>query len=240
MHFKSLLHVRDHAKVRGRAHHLLEYIAQHVNMHSGEAFDLSVERLADRLEVTPQWVRQLRTRLVETGELIVKLTHGRHPNVYVIPYERCHACQGGNPKVEFPVDIIPVEINPKVDAPQPDTQPETPPAPTRNSPPANPKLGEPFEALLERIELQKDFKELKEKKEGVTRNTLERWVDKPETKNPYWCEAHGFCHGERLNDHLPGCWLKRYDPAVEPRWTWYESPTDDTALAKTSFTLVGN
>ena len=31
MDFKSLLHVRDHAKVQGTAHHLLEYIALHVN-----------------------------------------------------------------------------------------------------------------------------------------------------------------------------------------------------------------
>jgi hypothetical protein len=35
MHFKSLLHVRDHAKVVGTAHHLLEYIAIHTNMHTG-------------------------------------------------------------------------------------------------------------------------------------------------------------------------------------------------------------
>jgi hypothetical protein len=122
MHFKSLLHVRDHSKTKGRAHHLLEYIAQYVNMHTGEAFNLSVERLADRLDVTPQWVRQLRTRLVETGELIVKQSRGRHPNVYIIPYERCPACQGGNPKVELPVDTIPDESNPQVDAPQPETQ----------------------------------------------------------------------------------------------------------------------
>jgi hypothetical protein len=27
MHFKSLLHVRDHTKVVGTAHHLLEFIA---------------------------------------------------------------------------------------------------------------------------------------------------------------------------------------------------------------------
>jgi hypothetical protein len=55
MHFNSLLHVRDHAKVRGTAHHLLAYIALHVNRHTREAFELSVDRLAHRLEVTPQW-----------------------------------------------------------------------------------------------------------------------------------------------------------------------------------------
>jgi hypothetical protein len=205
MHFKSLLHVRDHSKAKGRAHHLLEYIAQHVNRHTGEAFDLSVERLANRLDVTPQWVRQLRTRLVETGELIVRQSRGRHPNVYVIPYERCSACQGGNPKVEFRV-----EINPQVDAPQPESQPETLATPTRNSGHPNPKLGKIFETLLERIAPQKDFKEEKEKKEGPTRNSMERWLeDKPEQHSPYWCEAHGFSHSERLSDHRPDCARER-------------------------------
>jgi hypothetical protein len=210
MHFKSLLHVRDHSKAKGRAHHLLEYIAQHVNRHTGEAFDLSVERLADRLDVTPQWVRQLRTRLVETGELIVKQSRGRHPNVYVIPYERCPACQGGNPKVELPVDNIPDEINPQVDVPQPETQPETFTPPTRNSEAPNPKLKEPFASVLARIGLRKDlFKEEKEKKEGATRKSMEGWWDKPERRSPYWCEAHGYCHSERLSDHRPGCAYER-------------------------------
>jgi hypothetical protein len=204
MHFKSLLHVRDHAKVRGRAHHLLEYIAQHVNMHTGEAFNLSVERLADRLDVTPQWVRQLRTRLVETGELIVKQSRGRHCNVYVIPYERCPACQGINPKVDLPVDPIPDESNPQVE----DLQPESLEASTRNFCPPNPKLAEYLKAVLERIELRKDsFKEGKEKKEGATRMSIEGRGDKPERRSPFWCEAHGFCHSERLDDHHPACVL---------------------------------
>lgn len=203
MHFKSLLHVRDHAKVRGRAHHLLEYIAQHVNRHTGEAFDLSVERLADRIEVTPQWVRQLRTRLVETGELIVKQSRGRHPNVYIIPYERCPACRGDNPKVELPVESIPDDSNPQVDAPQPESLPVS----TRNSEPLNPKLGEAFETLLERIEARKDFKEKEERKEGATRKSIEGWLEKLASKRCGWggcehpvcphevnfCARHAFC-----------------------------------------------
>ena len=32
---------------------------------------------------------------------------------------------------------------------------------------------------------------------------------KPETNNPFWCEAHGFSHSERLSDHRPDCWLLR-------------------------------
>ena len=91
MHFKSILHVRDHSKATGTAHHLLSTIANHVNMHTGEAFGPSVERLAERLDITPQWVRQLRARLVAEGELMLKPSRGRHPNVYIIPYERCPA-----------------------------------------------------------------------------------------------------------------------------------------------------
>jgi hypothetical protein len=209
MHFKSLLHVRDHSKAKGRAHHLLEYIAQHVNRHTGEAFDLSVERLADRLDVTPQWVRQLRTRLVETGELIVRQSRGRHCNVYVIPYERCPACQGANPKAELRVDFIPDDTNPKVETSQPASQPETLATPTRNYEAANPKLWEAIDILLARIEQWKEYKEEKEKKEGPTRKSMERWEDKAERRSPFWCEVHGFCHSERLPDSLPDCARER-------------------------------
>jgi hypothetical protein len=205
MHFKSLLHVRDHSKATGRAHHLLQHIAQHVNMHTGEAFGPSVERLADRLDVTPQWVRQLRARLVAEGELILKPSRGRHPNVYIIPYERCPACQGINPKVELPVESIPDETNPQVE----DLQPETFTPSTRNSEPPNPKLREPCAAVPQRIEVRKDsFKDVKERKESATRKLIEIWLDKPERLSPFWCEAHGFCHSERVPDQHPDCRLE--------------------------------
>jgi hypothetical protein len=217
MHFKSQLHVRDHSKAKGRAHHLLQTIAQHVNRHTGEAFGPSVERLADRLDITPQWVRQLRARLVAEGELIFKQSRGRHPNVYIIPYERCPACQGLNPKVEdLPPDTQPetctpptrnaCPANPKVAAPQP----ESPQASTRNSARPNPKLREPFTSVLARIESRKELlKEEKEKKEEeATRNFLDRWRDNTEKQSPFWCAAHGFCHSERLSDQQTGCVLK--------------------------------
>jgi hypothetical protein len=126
MHFKSLLHVRDHAKVRGTAHHLLDYIALHVNMHTGEAFELTVDRLAHRLNITPQWVGRLRRCLVESGELIVKQSRCRRPNVYVIPYERCPACQKVNPKLEFQVEKIPEDPTLKVLSTQRLIEPRTP------------------------------------------------------------------------------------------------------------------
>jgi hypothetical protein len=232
MHFKSILHVRDHSKATGTSHHLLSTIANHVNMHTGEAFGPSVDRLASRLDVTPQWVRQLRARLVAEGELILKPSRGRHPNVYMIPYERCPACQGFNPKVELRDEITPDDANPKVPALQPETLPQTcapptrnvcpanpkvedlPPdlqpesltAPTRNSGDSNPKLGATIKAVMARIELRKEFlKEEKEKEKGATRKSREGTQYKPERLSPYWCEAHGFCHSERLEDHRPDC-----------------------------------
>ena len=67
MHFKSLLHVRDHVKVQGRAYNLLIYIALHTNMHTGEAFELTIERQAHRHEITPEWTRMLLNGVI--GEL---------------------------------------------------------------------------------------------------------------------------------------------------------------------------
>ena len=95
MHFKSLRHVRDHVKVQGRAYDLLMYIALHTHMHTGEAFELTIERQALRHQLTPEWTRILLNGVIATGELVVERSRGRHPNRYRFPLERCHA----NPKV---------------------------------------------------------------------------------------------------------------------------------------------
>jgi hypothetical protein len=34
-------------------------------------------------------------------------------------------------------------------------------------------------------------------------------IDKPERQSRWWCDAHGFCHSERLPDHRPGCVQER-------------------------------
>jgi hypothetical protein len=118
MHLKSLRHVRDHVKVQGRAYDLLMYIALHTHMHTGEAFELTIERQASRHQITPEWTRKLLNGVIATGELVVERSRGRYPNRYRFPLERCHACQGDdiNPEVEFGV-----EINPELEPPQPQT-----------------------------------------------------------------------------------------------------------------------
>jgi hypothetical protein len=173
---------------------MLEYIALHMNRHTGEAFELTVDRIAHRLHVTPQWVGQLRRHLVETGELLVQQSRGRHPNVYRIPWERCPACQGSNPNGEFGVE----DRNPKVPPGQPPSEPQsmTPPTPTCDPP--NPKVEEVPAPHLAWIQPQKDSKELKYYKEGPTPNSREEepeqreeaW-EKAERRSPFWCEACG-------------------------------------------------
>ena len=188
MHFKSLRHVRDHVKVQGRAYDLLMYIALHTHMHTGEAFELTIERQALRHQLTPEWTRILLNGVIATGELVVERSRGRHPNRYRFPLERCHACQGDdlNPEVELRDDL-----NPKLHPPQPQTAPQTLPAPTPNSDPANPKVREASTPRAEPIEPQKEVKELKEYKDGPTPNVAHA-RDKAETASPFWCPACGY------------------------------------------------
>ena len=186
MHLKSLRHVRDHVKVQGRAYDLLMYIALHTNMHTGEAFALTIERQALRHQITPEWTRILLNGVIATGELVVERSRGRHPNRYRFPLERCHACQGTTPEgASEGDDLNPevelgVEINPKLPLPQPQTEPQTPAPPTPNSDPANPKVIEASTPRSEPIEPQKEVKELKDIKEGSTPNYDHDHVDRPQ------------------------------------------------------------
>ena len=159
MHVKSLLHVRDHSKATGPAHHMLEYIAQHVNAYTGEAFELTVDRIAHRLQVSSQWVGQLRRQLIETGELIVKQSRGRRPNVYLIPYERCPACRHANPKVAGEGDDLNPKLHFGVDDPNPQVTPK--------QPQSNPKVDDGASPQFTRISPRKDVKEERENNVNV-------------------------------------------------------------------------
>jgi hypothetical protein len=49
----------------------------------------------------------------------------------------------------------------------------------------------------------------KREKKGAPAAPFSLSPDKPERQNPWWCDAHGFCHGERLPDHRPDCARER-------------------------------
>jgi hypothetical protein len=157
---------------------MLEYIAQHVNAYTREAFELTVDRIAHRLQVTPQWVGQLRRRLVESGELLVKQSPCRRPNVDIIPYERCPTCQRGNPKLELPVEEIPEDRNPKLSPRQPQSEPQSERPPTPNFPQPNPKVGEASRPLFARISPRKE--NVKDQRE----NHVNVEINQPNPKRP--------------------------------------------------------
>jgi hypothetical protein len=242
MHFKSLRHVRDHVKVQGRPYELLTHIALHTNLHTGEAFELTIERQAHRHAITPEWTRILLNGLIATGELIVERSRGRYPNRYRFPLERCPACQDANPQGEGEDDINPEvelgdDINPKL---QPQTQPQTPGPSTPNS-----AAPQPVGKVLRFPDVQpqtaprkevKEVKELKEKKDGPTPNFdhehPERRGDpcdeapavpihreKAEEASPFYCAACGYI--------APSCAHRVYE-VVKP------TPTGAVLRVKTS------
>jgi len=62
-------------------------------------------------------------------------------------------------------------------------------------------------AMLPQEKVQSIAPESKSEREkkGVPAAPFSLLLDKPEMHNPFWCDVHGFCHGERLPDHRPGC-----------------------------------
>jgi Helix-turn-helix domain len=49
----------------------------------------------------------------------------------------------------------------------------------------------------------------KREKKGAPAAPVSLSHDKPEMHNPFWCDAHGFCHGQCLPDHRRDCARER-------------------------------
>jgi hypothetical protein len=67
------------------------------------------------------------------------------------------------------------------------------------------ETGKRFEPLTKVVDKVVENKE-REKKETPP---VSLSAEKAEQQNPFWCEAHGFCHGERLSDYRPDCARER-------------------------------
>jgi hypothetical protein len=82
------------------------------------------------------------------------------------------------------------------------------PAETKGvSDPPDPQVSDIPDTPRQESLTQKTIENKREKKEAPTA-PVSLWPEKAERASPYWCEAHGFCHGERLPDQLPGCWCE--------------------------------
>jgi hypothetical protein len=174
------------------ARHIIQLIAGHQNLQTGWAY-LSYLCLSDESGLTRRRVIQLVALLEARGVLEVRRGHGRgHVNFYRIlreedglpvPYRSPKKVKSATPfpaqKVKFP----------------------TPPGEEK----VKSQPGNPLELLEKALDKVVNTKERKEKEV----QPMVRSLEKAERLSPYWCEAHGFCHGERLPDHRPDCSLER-------------------------------
>jgi hypothetical protein len=173
------------------ARHIYQLIAGHQNPETGWAY-LSYACLAKESGLTPRRVMQLVAFLEDHQALEVRRGHGRgHVNFYRILRE-----EDGLP--------VPRRSSKKVksETPSPEEKVKFPTPPK----PEKVKSETPIQLELQENTADKvvENKE-REKKEAPVFLPPE----KAERQSPFWCEAHKFCHSERLSgDDLPGCVLK--------------------------------
>jgi hypothetical protein len=174
------------------ARHIIQLIAGHQNLQTGWAY-LSYQCLSEESSLTRRRVIDLVALLEARGVLEVRRGHGRgHVNFYRILRE-----EDGLPvphRAEKKVKSATLPPEEKVKFP-------TPPAPEK----VKSETRKELESLGNVPDKVVDTKE-REKKEV---QPMVRSLEKAERLSPYWCEAHGFCHGERLPDHRPDCSLER-------------------------------
>jgi hypothetical protein len=176
------------------ARHILQLIASHQNLHTGWAY-LSYQCLSDESSLTRRRVMQLVALVEARGALEVHRGHGRgHVNFYRVLRE-----EDGLP--------VPHRAEKKVKSATPFPA-ETVKFPT---PPEPEKVkSEPDKSLELLGNMAHKVVENKEReKKGESASPVSLSPEKAERHSPYWCEAHRFCHGERLPDHRPDCSLER-------------------------------
>jgi hypothetical protein len=176
------------------ARHIIQLIAGHQNLQSGWAY-LSYLCLSDESGLTRRRVIQLVALLEARGVLEVRRGHGRgHVNFYRILRE-----EDGVP--------VPHRTEKKVKSHTPFSAEKVkfPTAPAEKK--VKSDSAKPLELLINVPDKVIDMKE--REKKGKSASPVSLSPEKAERHSPYWCEAHGFCHGERLPDHRPDCSRER-------------------------------
>jgi hypothetical protein len=174
------------------ARHILQIIGSHQNPDTGWAY-LSYTTIAFEVSLTPRRVIQLVALLEAGGVLEVRRGHGRgNVNFYRILRE-----EDGLPvpqKRRKKVKSVTHPPGEKVKFP---------------TPPGEEKVKSETANSLELQENTLDKVVTTKEREKKAERPVAFFPEKPEQHNPFWCEAHGFCHGERLPDHRPDCARER-------------------------------
>jgi hypothetical protein len=177
------------------ARHIYQLIAGHQNPETGWAY-LSYACLAKESGLTRRRVMQLVAFLEANHALEVRRGHGRgHVNFYRILREE---------------DGLPVphrsNKNVKSETPIPEEKVKFPTPPE----PEKVKSETPICLELQKKTADKVVNIKEREKKGAPLAPVSLWPERAERQNPFWCEAHGFCHGEQLPDHRPDCARERW------------------------------
>jgi hypothetical protein len=176
MSISTVAQVRSSSKSHGSARTLLLVIASHVNPDTGWAWP-SLDTLAHETGLQRRRTIDLIHLLEDLGELEVRRGQGRgHVNFYR-------------------VQVTPnetVQYSPRKRAISPTEKVQSS---ARNG------------AISRQEKVQslapKSTREREKKEAPLAPCSLSS--DKPEMQNPFWCDAHGFAHSERLPDPRPDC-----------------------------------
>jgi hypothetical protein len=180
MSISTIAQARSSSKSTGSARTLLLVIASHVNAVTGWAWP-SLDTLAHETARTRRHVIRLIALLEALGELEVRRGHGRgHVNFY-----RVHLSPGE--KVTFSTQKGEI------------SSPEKVTSATRKGDISN----------REKVTSMSPERKSEREKKGAPPAPVSLSPEKPERHNPFWCDVHGFCHGERLPDRHPACARER-------------------------------
>jgi hypothetical protein len=167
------------------ARHLLQLIAGHQNLHTGWAY-LSYRCLSEESSLTPRRVMQLVAFLESNHALEVHRGHGRgHVNFY-----RVLRKEDGFP--------VPHRQDKKVKSSGGEN------VKFLTSPPRENVKFETQNSLQSLKNMPDKVVEIKgREKKGAPLAPFSLSPERAERQSPFWCEAHRFCHSERLPDHRP-------------------------------------
>ncbi len=182
MSMTSVAQVRSSSKSRGSARTLLLILASHTNPDTGWAWP-SLDTLAQETALTRRHVIRLVAHLEALGELQVRRGHGRgHVNFY-----RVHLASA-----------------PEQAPPGPSTGDRSDPQKVT----CTPRKGD-IGAQEKVTSMSPKSKREREEKVAPPAPLSSLSPEKPEQRNPFWCDAHGLSHSDRLPDHRPDCARER-------------------------------
>jgi hypothetical protein len=181
MSMASVAQVRSSSKSRGSARTLLLIIASHTNPDTGWAWP-SLDTLARETALTRRHVIRLIAHLEALGELEVRRGHGRGR----VNFYRVHLVSA-----------------PEQGTSRPEKGDMAPPKKVTSAT----RKGDICDR--EKVTSLSPKSNTERKEKGAPPAPVVLAPDKPERLGPFWCDAHGFGHSDRLPDHWPDCARER-------------------------------